>query len=97
MKEKTYCPALGKEVVVSLKGWDHISKGTRTKRRNTRDKINRFSLLKAAKYVISKSPKGKTEKRDGQNYYILEGNGVRVVLKLYRDKKYYFHSVYKTK
>lgn len=104
MKEKTYSPALKKNIRISRKAWDHMFGGSRAKARNTSDKLNRIQLLKAAKFIIKNSNKYTLRVENLIKYYSLDSeyilNGkklkVRVVIKA--DKKGFleFFSVMKT-
>jgi len=101
MKEKTYCSALSKEIIVSKKGWNHITQGSKKRRRNSKDLVNKLSLLKAAKYVIKNSRNYRIEKRDGNEYLVLEGETnmnkkherIRVILKKDNSNHYELFSV----
>lgn len=96
MKETTICKALNEKVYVTLKGWDHINKGT-SKGRQLKDKVNRFKLLKHAKFLIRNAGKVTEEKRDDTVYVALSGNlegkNTRVLLMRDKQKKLMFYSV----
>lgn len=71
--EKTYCPAFGGKVRISLKGWKHITGATGAKKRIFSDVYRRLKLLPYAKEITKKSTtiQNITEK-GGRKFYILE-------------------------
>jgi hypothetical protein len=50
-KEKTFSPALGKDILITRRGWNHIIGGDR----EFKDKIRRVKVLNLAKDLILKS------------------------------------------
>ncbi|MCA9387133.1 hypothetical protein KC669_03810 [Candidatus Dojkabacteria bacterium] len=102
-KEKTYSKALSSEIKITRSGWDHISKGSKTKRRRIQDKINRYNLLKCAKFVIKNAKTFSTETRREVKYFILRENckvngkvrSVKVLIKKDLKGNYIFYSVMK--
>jgi hypothetical protein len=92
-----YCMALKQPIRISRKGWDHIFKGTNSKKRNLRDKRRRLLLLKSAGYIIRSASSFQVTKRGSESYFVLDGkaNGesVRVILKRDKDGRYYLYSV----
>ena len=100
-REKTYCRALSKNVIISREGWHHLMSGNKTKKRLLKDKINRLKLLKAAKFTITNSKKAFLEIRNRTKYYTLESDfyyknkklQIRVVLKEDKAKNLTFFSV----
>jgi len=100
MKERTFCKALNKEVAITLKGWDHITKGNKSKKRNVKDKINRLQMLKQAKYIITNAKSFTSEVKNGETYIALESstpkpNKIKVIIKKDSKGKLIFHSVMK--
>lgn len=103
MSEKTYCKVLGKEVKITRKGWDHIIGGKYSKKRSVKERINKLSLLKYAKFVIKSSQNLSFHKREDEMYMVLSENykiGRRVFLikvLIKRDLKhdFCFYSVMK--
>lgn len=72
-KEKTYSPALKQNIVVSLKGWKHITGATGAKKRNFKDIYRRLKLLPDAKKVIKKSTTIQNIVRKyNKDYYVIE-------------------------
>lgn len=92
-----YSPALKQQIRISRKGWDHIFKGTRSKKRSLKDKRRRLLLLKSAGYIIRSAHSFCITKRGNESYFVLEGraNGedVKVILKKDKDGKYYLYSI----
>lgn len=72
MKEKTYSPALKKNIRISRKAWDHLFQSKPSKQRNIRDKINRMHLLKAAKFVIVNTKKYYVTQENGISFFVLD-------------------------
>lgn len=102
MREVNFCPILHKEIKVTRAGWEHITKGTKSKRRLIKDKYRRLKLLKGAKYIIRNASSTSTSKRGSTNYIILNGIfkekgskpvGLKVVLKKDRLNRLFFYSV----
>ncbi|KKP46493.1 MAG: hypothetical protein UR39_C0010G0004 [Candidatus Woesebacteria bacterium GW2011_GWA1_33_30] len=54
-KEKTYSPALKKNINITLKGWRHITGDDQYKKRVFNDVYRRLKLLPSAKFIIKKS------------------------------------------
>lgn len=50
-KETTFSPALGKDIQITLRGWNHITGGDR----DLKDKIRRVKILSLAKDLILRS------------------------------------------
>ena len=105
MKEKTYCPALKKEVLISRKGWDHIVNGGSGSKRYVQDVVLRLKLLKQAKYLIKAAKTYSETNADGQTHIALEGKAekefgtqnIRIILKRDKHGVISFHSVMKKK
>jgi hypothetical protein len=99
MKERTYCKALKTEVHITRKGWDHIAKGTHSKPRKVKDRINRFQLLKLAKLLIKTAEEFVIVDKHNNRYYLLEFKSrksiIKVLLKKDSEGKFYFYSVMK--
>lgn len=97
MKEKTYCPALKREVKVTRKGWDHITSRSHGHRRSAKDVINRLQLLKEAKFIIKHNTDYTIDKRDSTIFYVLQKesgkSSTRVILRPIGDGKVIFYSV----
>jgi hypothetical protein len=101
MKEVTKCPLFEKPVRISKKGWDHIYSGSRSRKRNIKDKHRKFLLLKAAKKLIKEARQVTVEKKNGTKYFILEekvliqnkSQKVKVLLKEDKKGNKYFFSV----
>ncbi len=97
MREKTYSPTLKKEIKITRKGWDHLFRGSKMKRRNLENKLHKLSLLKSAKHVIKNTTSYWTEKKDKTKYLILKGTfeqkRIRVILKKGKDGNLLFYSV----
>lgn len=97
MKEKTFSKALGKQVLVSKLGWNHILG------RKTKDRINRFNLLKSAKYIIKTSASITKSKVGNIQYITLGGEAfiknkkwrIKVILKEDKNGNLIFYSVMK--
>ena len=53
--EKTYSPALKKNINITLKGWRHITGDDQNKKRVFGDVYRRLKLLPSAKFIIKKS------------------------------------------
>jgi len=104
--QKTYCPALKSNVVISLKAWKHITGASGNTKRKISDVYRRLKLLPYAKEIIEKSTtiQGK-RKRKSSTFYVLEAmvdikekNGVvtrkvRVIILEDKSKKKTFLSV----
>lgn len=72
-RESTYSAALGMNIVVSKKGWNHIIGDKQP--RPGKDVMHKLNLLPYAKEVIKISTSIKTiRKNNGINYYALEAN-----------------------
>ena len=102
MQERTYCAVLGKEIMVTRSGWDHLFAGSILRPRKMKDKINRLALLKAAKYTIKNSVKAVPSTRNGQKYYSLEAKFensklIDVIIKQDKQGKLLFHSVFEVR
>ncbi len=97
MNENTYSPALKCEIRVTNKGWDHINRGSKIKRRKLKDKYNKFNLLKTAKHIIKTSQKFETSIRNKEKHFVLynKDNTIIVLLKEDKNKVKYFYSVMK--
>lgn len=101
MKEKTICVALGREVKVTRKGWDHITHGTRSKYRSIKDKVNRLKYIKHAKFIIKNAKTAQVRVENGVRAYSLSEalivNGkkkiIKVILKEDRKNHLVFYSV----
>ena len=72
-KEKTYSPALKKNVRISLQGWYHITGESGSKKRTFNDIYRRMKLLPFANKIIKKSTTIQdTQERNGIIYHVLE-------------------------
>jgi hypothetical protein len=54
-KTGSFCPAFNSEIVVSLKGWRHITGATGSKKRKRDDAYRRLMLLPYAKQITERS------------------------------------------
>lgn len=72
-KQKTFCPAFGSEVKITLLGWRHITGATGHKKRLWKDTYRRLKLLPYAKQIIeSSSTVQNIIEKHGRRYYALE-------------------------
>ncbi len=98
-KEKTYSPALKSKILITKKGWDHIKKGSKTRKRRASDKHNKFNLLKLAKYIIKTVKQYEIENRNNEKYFVLkiskDKDEIRVLIKEDKKGNKYFYSVMK--
>ena len=98
-KQKNFSPTLKQEIHITRKGWDHLISGSKSRKRNVRDKHRRLNLLKQARYVILNAKSFKQEVRGEGTFYILElkppGQKYKVKVIIKKDKlgKYFFYSV----
>jgi len=103
MKEKTYCPALGRDIEITWNGWNHLAIGSNKRKRRIKDRINKLSLLKAAKYVIKSGKLSQEKHPTDKRIIVLEGRfpgkkslDIRVILKKDLANRVIFFSVMKT-
>lgn len=105
-KERTYSPALKKNIRVSLQGWYHITSESGLKKRTFSDAYRRMKLLPFASKIIKKSTTIQdTQERNGIVYHVLESveninekgetslRRIKVVLKEDRKGNIIFYSV----
>ena len=105
-KEKTYSPALKKNIRVSLQGWYHITGERGLKKRGLKDAYRRMKLLPYAKRIVKRSTTIQDfQERGGVTYYALEAvvsvrekginqpRRVKVVLKQDKKGNLIFYSV----
>lgn len=96
-KQKTYSPALEKDISITRKGWNHIT----NKRRSYRDVIRRVKLLPYAQKLIKKSTTVQNVRRDKNRTFIAMehifdlnvNKKVRVILESEDENSYRFLSV----
>jgi len=101
-KTGSYCPALKRNVRVSLMGWNHLVGQSGNKKRSTGDVFRRLNLLPHARDVIEMSHTIQNKKK---NYFVLEAvvndiekseisvKKVRVIILEDRNKSLIFLSV----
>lgn len=93
---KVHCPALGKDILFTNWGWDHISQ---IKKRTRREKIERLKLLPLAKKLLETTTTVQGKRfQDYHDHYefiaLMDGTKIRVLV-VEDKKKYYFYSVFK--
>lgn len=104
MNETTFSKALNSNVRVTRQGWNHLISGSKSRRRNIRDKHLRLTLLKPAKFIIKNEPDVTITRNNNIEYATILGvvrNGskqtkVKVVLKKDKKGKWFFFSVMST-
>ena len=70
--QKTFSPALKKQVLFTRQGWEHIT-GRDDKKRTAGDVYRRLKLLPHARGIINKMPLVQNKRRKGNNtFYALE-------------------------
>ncbi len=71
--EGSYCPALDREICITLKGWNHLMGNGENKKRTIHDKARRFKLIPIAREIIEKSTTIQNIRmQEGRKYYALE-------------------------
>lgn len=88
-KEKTYSPALKRNINITKKGWRHITGAPGHKKRSFKDVYRRLKLLPSAKYIIKKSSTIQSMRvKNNIKYFALEAV---VPVKINKTKS--FHTV----